>query len=140
MPQTNTARPKHPRTGYFVARRLFDGLDGFADLEARIAALPREQDRGDAFEVFAEAYLATQKLVGAEEVWPADQVPIAVLQSLSPAHQGHGCGRRLQDVGRSIQRLSVEVPHGPTGADMAGAVHVHGSDRSGRRACALHKL
>ena len=36
---------------------------------------------GDAFEVFAEAYLATQKLVGAEAVWPADQVPIGVLQT-----------------------------------------------------------
>jgi hypothetical protein len=30
---------------------------------------------------FAEAYLATQKIVGAEEVWPADQVPIAVLRT-----------------------------------------------------------
>jgi predicted helicase len=40
-------------------------------------------DRGYAFEVFAEAYLATQKVVGAEEVWPADQVPIAVLQVCS---------------------------------------------------------
>jgi hypothetical protein len=46
-----------------------------------------QQDRGDAFEVFAEAYLATQKLVGAEEVWPADQVPIAVLQACClPVH------------------------------------------------------
>jgi uncharacterized OsmC-like protein len=45
--------------------RLFDALDEFADLEARIAALPTQRDRGDAFEVFAE---------GAEEVWPADQV------------------------------------------------------------------
>jgi hypothetical protein len=81
MPQGNAAaRPKHPRTGYFVTRRLFDELDGFADLEARIAELP-VGDRGDAFEVFAEAYLATQKLVGAEEVWPADQVPIAVLEA-----------------------------------------------------------
>ena len=48
--------------------------------------MPTQQDRGDAFEVFAEAYLATQKLVGAEEVWPADQVPIAVLQACAPAH------------------------------------------------------
>jgi predicted helicase len=47
-------------------------------------------DRGDAFEVFAEAYLATQKLVGAEEVWPADQVPIAVLQA---------CRLPIQDMG-----------------------------------------
>src|SRR5262245_38914388 len=75
------ARPKHPRTRHFVARGLFDGLEGFADLEARIAALPTGQDRGDAFEVFAEAYLTTQKIVEAEAVWPADQVPIAVLRA-----------------------------------------------------------
>ena len=60
---------------------LFDLLESFAELEARLASLPTQQERGDAFEVFAEAYFATQKLVGAEEVWPADQVPIAVLQA-----------------------------------------------------------
>jgi predicted helicase len=81
VPEISSRRPRHRRTGYYVARGLFEGLKGFADLESRIAALPTQQDRGDAFEVFAEAYLATQKLVGAEEVWPADQVPIAVLQA-----------------------------------------------------------
>jgi predicted helicase len=90
MPQTNAARPKHHRTRYFVARGLFDGLESFADLEARIAALPMEKDRGDAFEVFAEAYLTTQKIVEADEVWPADQVPIAVLQT---------CRLPLKDMG-----------------------------------------
>jgi predicted helicase len=75
------SRPRHRRAGQFIARNLFVRLESFADLEARIAALPSERDRGDAFEVFAEAYLATQKLVGAEEVWPADQVPISVLQA-----------------------------------------------------------
>jgi superfamily II DNA or RNA helicase len=75
-----TTRPKHRRTSHFVGLELFDELEGFTDLEARIAALPTRKDRGDAFEVFAEAYLATQKLVGAEQVWPADQVPITVLR------------------------------------------------------------
>ena len=89
MSQSNAARPKHSRTGYFVARGLFDELDAFAGLEARIAELPVD-DRGDAFEVFAEAYLATQKVVGAEEVWPGDQVPIAVLQT---------CHLPIQDMG-----------------------------------------
>jgi hypothetical protein len=73
--------PRHRRARHFTASHFFDGLEGFADLEARIAALPTKQDRGDAFEVFAEGYLATQKVVGAEEIWPADQVPIAVLQT-----------------------------------------------------------
>ena len=72
-------RPRHRRTRHFLACGLFDRLESFAELEARIATLPTRQERGDAFEVFAEAYLATQKLVGAEAVWPADQVPIAVL-------------------------------------------------------------
>jgi predicted helicase len=81
LKNTTTARPKHRRSGHFAARHLFEGVEGFADLETRIAALPTERDRGDAFEVFAEAYLATQKLVGAEQVWPADQVPVAVLQA-----------------------------------------------------------
>jgi hypothetical protein len=87
MLQTNAARPKHRRTHYFVASGLFDGLESFADLEVRIAALPTQRDRGDAFEVFAEAYLTSQKIVEAEEVWPADQVPIAVLDACHlPVH------------------------------------------------------
>jgi len=44
MPQTNTARPGHPRSGYFIARRLFEGLEDFPELEARIAALPTEKE------------------------------------------------------------------------------------------------
>jgi predicted helicase len=88
--EVSATRPRHRRAGYFVAGPLFDALDDFADLEARIGALPRQQDRGDAFEVFAEAYLATQKLVGAAEVWPADQVPVAVLQA---------CSLPVQDLG-----------------------------------------
>ena len=53
---------------------LFDAIGTFGELENRISALPTNQDRGDAFEVFAEAYLATQKIVAAEEVWPAFRV------------------------------------------------------------------
>jgi hypothetical protein len=63
---THMSHPKHRRTRFFVASGLFDGLESFADLEARIAALPTRKVRGDAFEVFAEAYLTTQKIVEAE--------------------------------------------------------------------------
>jgi predicted helicase len=81
MPEVSATRPRHRRTRHFVSCGIFDRLESFADLEARIAELPTERERGDAFEVFAEAYLGTQKIVGAEEVWPADQVPIAVLEA-----------------------------------------------------------
>ena len=76
-------RPKHRRAGHFIGQDFFGQLGSFAELEARIASLPTERDRGDVFEVFAEAYLATQKLVGAEDVWPEGHVPIAVLRALS---------------------------------------------------------
>jgi predicted helicase len=75
------SRAKHRHCRRFVVSGLFDGARTFAELEARITALPTRQDRGDALEVFAEAYLATQKILGAEEVWPADQIPIAVLEA-----------------------------------------------------------
>ena len=61
--------PRHSKTQHFLSSKLFDGLDSFADLESRITALPTEKERGDAFEVFAEAYLATQKTAQAKEVW-----------------------------------------------------------------------
>jgi hypothetical protein len=44
MPQTNTARPRHLQTGYFIAQRLFEGLEDFPELEARIADLPTEKE------------------------------------------------------------------------------------------------
>jgi len=74
------SRAKHRRTRHFVASGLFDAIS-FGELESRIAELPTEQNRGDAFEVFAEAYLATQKIIKAEEIWPGDQIPIAVLET-----------------------------------------------------------
>jgi predicted helicase len=65
---------KHPKTNYFIQKDLFDGLSTFAELEARITALP-ESERGDAFEVFAEAYLQTQPIHQVEELWPEKALP-----------------------------------------------------------------
>jgi predicted helicase len=90
IPEVGATRPRHRRAHRFVASGLYDGIQSFADLEDRIAALPTQQDRGDAFEVFAEAYLATQKIVGSEAVWPIDQVPIEVLKA---------CALPLKDMG-----------------------------------------
>jgi hypothetical protein len=46
MLKDTTTRPKHRRAGHFAARQLFEAVEGFADLEARITALPTQQDRG----------------------------------------------------------------------------------------------
>jgi len=51
--------PTHPKTRTYFQRGLFDGLTSFRELEGRISGLATKGERGDAFEIFAEAYLAT---------------------------------------------------------------------------------
>jgi hypothetical protein len=76
------ANARHCKAGRFVQLRLFSGLSVFSDLEQRIADLPDEKTRGDAFEVFAEAYLATQRKHDAAHVWPHGSVPLDILKNL----------------------------------------------------------
>ena len=49
--------PLHPKAREFAKSGLFAGVSSFVDLEKRIAAIPENKGKGDAFEVFAEAYL-----------------------------------------------------------------------------------
>jgi predicted helicase len=74
--------PRHPHAGSLVVANLFDDLSEFKQLEDRIAALPNERLRGAAFEVFAEAWLATQRLPQARMIWPADSVPSEIQRQL----------------------------------------------------------
>ncbi len=84
------ANARHSKAGRFVQQRLFSGLSAFIELEQRIADLPDEKSRGDAFEVFTEAYLATQRNHDAETVWPLPHVPIEILDNLQLAMQDYG--------------------------------------------------
>ena len=93
---------RHHKTARFLKAKLFHDLGKFADLEARITELSTEQDRGDAFEVFAEAYLAIQKANQAKEVWPFDSVPRSLKRRL-----GLGAGRDM-GVDGVIETLSGE--------------------------------
>jgi predicted helicase len=45
--------------------------------------LPTKQERGDAFEVFAEAYLATQAIAQAKQVFPYDVIPLPIKTKLA---------------------------------------------------------
>lgn len=74
---------RHTSSRQLIGSGLFDNLTAFADIEARISALPTNKGRGDAFEIFAEAYFATQKIAQAQEVWPFEAVPLAQRQTLS---------------------------------------------------------
>jgi uncharacterized small protein (DUF1192 family) len=83
-------KAQHPKAGSFVRQNLFAGVTSFTELETRIAALPDEPSRGHAFEVFAEAYLATQRKHDAAKVWPLASVPTHTLRTLGLAVQDYG--------------------------------------------------
>lgn len=74
---------KHAAHSQFLNLGLFDNLREFGELEARISALDSNKERGDAFEIFAEAYLSTQKIALAREVWPFEAIPYEQRRSLS---------------------------------------------------------
>ena len=63
-----------PKASDFAATGLFSGLNSFAELEVRISALQEEKQRGDAFEVFAGAWVALfyPQNVASQQFWPLD--------------------------------------------------------------------
>ncbi|MEK7830341.1 MAG: hypothetical protein AAB401_04600 [Acidobacteriota bacterium] len=62
-------------------------MKSFEDLENRIAALDDDKIKGDCFEVFAEAYLATQRQHDAKKVWPLQATPLEVRWSRFDGHE-----------------------------------------------------
>jgi hypothetical protein len=75
--------PRHFKTRSCAQRGLFDGLTSFRELEGRISGLAKKGERGDAFEVFAEAYLATVAVEKAKHVWPGANVPHSLRKRLA---------------------------------------------------------
>jgi len=75
-----------------IARGIFDGLTSFTQLEDRISALGAENTKvlGDAFEIFVEAYLATQQKLQVDENWIVGQVPPAIRQEMNLPNDSKG--------------------------------------------------
>ena len=74
---------KHASASRLVSSGIFDSLNSFAEFESRVSALPGNKERGDAFEILAEAYFATQKIALAREVWPFEAIPLEQRRALS---------------------------------------------------------
>ena len=81
---------RHTKAKVFAQQHLFSELANFAELERRISKLQGEKSRGDAFEVFAEAYLATQRKHDATEVWPLSAAPLDILKKLALYEKDYG--------------------------------------------------
>src|SRR5665213_3365757 len=128
------ATARHPKATFFVQRHLFAGVTSFAELESKIAALPDEQSRGAAFEVFAEAYLATQRKHDAAQVWPHDSVPLDLLKNLGLTQQDQGVDGVLQTLLGQFNAYQVKFRTGrpsltwrelSTFIGLADSPHIH---------------
>ncbi|MCI0427151.1 MAG: Helicase associated domain protein, partial [Nitrospiraceae bacterium] len=74
---------QHLQARKLIRRGIFDDIRSFRDLEERIEQQPTTKDVGDAFEIFVESYLATQKLMQAENVWLVGQIPLEIRRKLN---------------------------------------------------------
>src|ERR1035437_8094325 len=123
------ATARHPKATFFVQRHLFSGLTRFAELESKIAALPDEQARGAAFEVFAEAYLATQRKHDAAQVWPHGSVPLDILKNLGLTQSDQGVDGVLQTLLGEFDAYQIKFRTGTSVANVARTFHLHWSGR-----------
>jgi predicted helicase len=83
---------RHSAARDLISRGAFDDLSSFRVLEARLSALGDENSKvvGDAFEIFVEAYLATQPIAQCEEAWLVGQIPLQVRNDLILPHNSTG--------------------------------------------------
>jgi superfamily II DNA or RNA helicase len=76
--------PLHPKAKEFSKSGLFAGVKSFADLEKRIAAIPENKRKGDAFEQFVKAFLLLDPEYATKisDVWIHHEVPLAIRKKL----------------------------------------------------------
>ena len=74
---------QHLQARKLICRGIFDNIRSFRDLEERIEQQQTTKDVGDAFEIFVEGYLATQRLMQAEKVWLVGQIPLEIRRKLN---------------------------------------------------------
>ncbi len=82
--------PLHPRARKLFETGLYSGISSFGELEDRISGLLENKTKGDAFEVFAEAYLVTQRKHDADTVWPHDAISSELLRELGLTELDYG--------------------------------------------------
>ena len=105
---------RHVKSQDFRRLGLFAGIKSFSELERRIQALPDEKQKGDAFEVFAEAYLATQRVGMAKHVWPDKAIPPSIRKRLRLSARDVGADGVIETVAGKCRAYQVKFRSGRT--------------------------
>lgn len=83
---------KHSQAPDLVSQGVFDSVKTFSEFEQRVSALfdTNTKAQGDAFEIFVEAYLATQPILQCQETWLVGDIPVDVRESLNLPNDAKG--------------------------------------------------
>ena len=80
----------HAKAPYWIRQGLFDDLRSFDVFENRVNKIIEEKDRGDAFEIFIEGYLATQAITQRVRHWVVGSIPLDLREAYKLPKDGTG--------------------------------------------------
>ena len=78
------------KASFWIRQGIFDGLSSFEAFESRVNLIPEEKDRGDAFEIFIEGYLATQTITQRVRHWVVGSIPLDLRERYKLPNDGTG--------------------------------------------------
>ena len=83
---------QHPEAKKLISQGIFDSIKSFREFEGRVSKLFEINTKilGDAFEIFVEAYLATQPIMQCAETYLVSQLPLDVRNELNLPNNSSG--------------------------------------------------
>jgi predicted helicase len=83
---------KHFQAPALISQGVFDSVKTFGEFEQRVSALfdTNTKVQGDAFEIFVEAYLATQPILQCQETWLVGDIPVDIREALNLPNDSKG--------------------------------------------------
>lgn len=83
---------KHFQAPVLISQGVFDSVKTFSDFEQRVSSLfnTNTKAQGDAFEIFVEAYFATQLILQCQETWLVGDIPVEIREALNLPNDSKG--------------------------------------------------
>jgi hypothetical protein len=91
---------KHSKASTLIAKGVYDAVKNFRDFEQRVSDLGEINTKilGDAFEIFVEAYLATQSILQCQQTWLVGDIPIDIREEFNLPNDSKGIDGIYQKV------------------------------------------
>ena len=83
---------KHSQAPVLISQGVFDSVKTFRDFEQKVSDLGEVNTKaqGDAFEIFVEAYLATQPILQCQQTWLVGDIPVEIREALNLPNDAKG--------------------------------------------------